>query len=59
MLNILNGLMTPQWTVWCSNCNQWNQVSLPKGEATKYFKSIGWVKKNKKWVCPDCNKEKT
>lgn len=48
------GTMTQQWTVWCCDCTDWEQVGGSKKSASNEFKKMGWVRVRSVWLCPAC-----
>ncbi len=52
-----DGTMTQQWTVWCGNCEVWEQTSGSKSSCSKEFRKMGWKKAKGQWTCPKCAKK--
>lgn len=52
----MGGHISKEFTVWCSDCNEWHQVSAKNERiAIVDFKSNGWRKiKITGWVCKPC-----
>lgn len=58
--------ITREYTIWCSKCENWEQVSFADKDATYknaiiQFKANGWKIKTKsgKHLCPNCKKLKS
>lgn len=55
-----NGTITNEYTVWCGNCNEWQQESVRnKTFAIRLFKSYGWKIRKGKWFCRECLRMET
>jgi len=51
------GFMSQQWTVWCGDCPEWDQLGGPKKGCEKAYKAAGWVNdRHRGWLCPKCAK---
>jgi len=53
----VKGLMTQQWTVWCRDCERWDQVSGGRRSAAEEFRRMGWKRRLAGWVCGACDKK--
>ena len=53
-INLNDGMMTTQQTVWCGWCHHWDTVSGGKRGAAEEFRRSGWSKSGGKWLCPGC-----
>jgi len=52
----MGGNITREFTVWCTDCNEFHQVCEPNlKNAIVQFERIRWKKLKKSgWMCPGC-----
>lgn len=49
--------ISKQVTVWCDNCQNWEQFSCTAKEARKELKQRGWKNNGRDDLCTECVKQ--
>lgn len=56
---IMEGIITKEWTIWCEDCEEWDQEcqASSQADAIRMWRKDGWQKRKRKWRCPDCSRK--
>lgn len=57
--DIIKGAITTQFTIWCGNCGEWDQISDSLKGAKQDFALLGWKNTHKHgWLCLECYRDR-